>query len=291
MSSSSDEGLGQSAVLPVARFTTFDPAVAPASGAEYLRRVQLQAAGCEKIVVSRTKRLPAQPSDPVLLILSAARSGSDFHPCPPSHALPAHVQRELVAHFSQLRTEVDERRDRLSDDQRIRMRHKFPALSQHAYWKKYCLRVDTLSETSSSSSSDEELAGATKKKRATKTRTRTKAQPPTRSRPNMKLLLSLDQWEMLTLLQLHTKWIRELGVTDDVSFWIYCMLTCIEKPLASDAYAVLRDVSRAVSAVRRELLMHPDHGHHDGEESSLSACHSLICLIGRYFQQLDMIDE
>ena len=72
--------------------------------------MQLQAAGCEKIVVS----------------------GSDFHPCPPSHALPAHVQRELVAHFSQLRTEVDERRDRLSDDQRIRMRHKFPALSQYA---------------------------------------------------------------------------------------------------------------------------------------------------------------
>ena len=94
---------------------------------------------------------------PLLLILSAARSGSDFHPCPPSHALPAHVQRELVAHFSQLRTEVDERRDRLSDDQRIRMRHKFPALSQYAYWKKYCLRVDTLSETSSSSSDEKEL--------------------------------------------------------------------------------------------------------------------------------------
>ena len=87
----------------------------------------------------------------------------------------------------------------------------------------------TLSETLSSSS-DEELAGVTKKKTQAK-KTRTKAQPPTRSCPNMKLLLSLDKWEMLTLLQLHTKWIRELGVTDDVSFRIYCMLTCIEKPL------------------------------------------------------------
>lgn len=47
-----DEHHGMCTVLPVSDFTEYDPSRPPASGADYLRRVQLEAKKCPDLVVS-----------------------------------------------------------------------------------------------------------------------------------------------------------------------------------------------------------------------------------------------
>ena len=103
-------------------------------------------------------------------------------------------------------------------------------------------------------------------------------------------MLSLSQQDLLTLLTFLVTWIRDYGLTDRIALWLFSVLSCVRKPLTADAYHVLRQVSRAVSSVRRDLMQLDDE-HEEEESRVLTAAHLLICLIGRYFQQLDMIDQ
>lgn len=47
------DGYRRPSILPVANFDDFDPSKPPASGEEYLRRVQLEAETCPDIVVAQ----------------------------------------------------------------------------------------------------------------------------------------------------------------------------------------------------------------------------------------------
>jgi survival of motor neuron protein-interacting protein 1 len=265
-SSDSDGDEKRPAVLPVDNFIDYDEEKAPKSGPEYLRRVQLEAAKCEKIVVSKTIPKPVIPDCPVSLT-----GEKRFIPC--MNGLPLDVQRQIVAEFSVIRMQIEKKRTSLTKHHVNRLRKKYPAMTEYFYWHKYCLNM---SASESESSEDEVMSGMlTSKRKATKTK------PPAASKPNLRLLLSLDQNELLTLLMFVLKWCSDYGIDQKLCFWIYSILSVIEKPLISDAYSLIRDVSRSLSHARLEEELDPE---------TVNSCHLIICIIGRYFNQLDMID-
>lgn len=266
--------MGQTSALPVSSFDTYDASVPPGSGPDYLRRVQLEAAQCERIAVCRKK--PDESTNVYLPEIDQSIVTSRFYP---SHEkIPVEEQRKLISQFSNLRQEIDRRRKRLSEEDVKRMRQKFPGSREFFYWRKYCLNIDAYSSESVSSSEDDEGMEIVTQYRKS---TRQKA-PATGSEPSLKLLLSLNQKEMIQLLRLHVKWIKSYGVTDRSCQWIYSILSCVEKPLQAESYSVLRQVSRILSACRKDLSQTDDE-----KRNSITL---IICIIGRYFNQSDLVD-
>ena len=131
LSSDSDEdpetGPVQARVLPVADLTHCDERVPPASGAEYLRRVQLQAQRCPDVVTSDRRPPLASPRDAAQ---SVADTDAGFKRCPSSQCLAHDVQRAMAADFSFLRQELDQRRWRLTKAAIERMRARIPCMNK-----------------------------------------------------------------------------------------------------------------------------------------------------------------
>lgn len=262
-SSDDDIDYGRTKALPVAHFDTYDPSTAPVTGEEYLRRVQLEAEACPKTVVATNLSING----------SIEKDNSSILYMPPDEGgfiasakdrLPEDVQKQLVADFSRLRLQVDKKRNLISDEQKKRNRTYYPKLDKRSYWKRFSLGPDV--------SSDSEDEGGKLKKKV----------PPNPGNPPLKLLLSLDQSEVLSLLEMNTKWIKEYGFDPGSNgVWIYSLLSILEKPLPADGYAVLRDVSRGISVSRAQ---------DDPDDKSTVQMSLIILLIGRYFDQLDLLD-
>ncbi|GAB1867244.1 Gem-associated protein 2 [Camponotus japonicus] len=64
--------------------------------------------------------------------------------------------------------------------------------------------------------------------------------------------------------------------------WIYTLLAILEQPLQPDTCSCLRSLARACSVIRA------DSGKLDAQE--LGALNLFICLVARYFRQLDLAD-
>uniref|UniRef100_A0A1B6CSI4 Gem-associated protein 2 n=1 Tax=Clastoptera arizonana TaxID=38151 RepID=A0A1B6CSI4_9HEMI len=87
-----------------------------------------------------------------------------------------------------------------------------------------------------------------------------------------------------TLLQYLLKWL-ENGSIDIVQSapWVYSLLACIEIPLESNVFSVMRNLARFGINILKNI-----------ENSSCrEACpiHMIIILIARYFQQFDLIES
>ena len=94
----------------------------------------------------------------------------------------------------------------------------------------------------------------------------------------------MTQDEVIRVLSYHQKWIKQLGFTADMGRWIYALLVALDKPLPSEVYSVLRDLSRVCSECRHKMDIKTD-------TKTVNAINLIICLIGRYFEQNDMCDE
>ncbi|KAF5276550.1 hypothetical protein FQR65_LT03980 [Abscondita terminalis] len=74
------------------------------------------------------------------------------------------------------------------------------------------------------------------------------------------------------------------SIDDLLGCWIYNMLSILEKPLSSNNYLLLRDLSRLCSIIRSEL--------HDGATTDMFVpLNIFICIIARCFGQLDLTDK
>ena len=100
--------------------------------------------------------------------------------------------------------------------------------------------------------------------------------------PHLTLLLKLDQVGHHKLLKYLHRWSSEDGFCETIGLWIFSVLACLEKPIHSDVYATLRDISRTLSSERKETGLEP---------KDINSINIIICIIGRYFDQKDMVDE
>lgn len=70
---------------------------------------------------------------------------------------------------------------------------------------------------------------------------------------------------------------------DNMGTWIYAILTLLEKPLSPSCCHTIREFAKRCSVVRSNL---PD----TVEESAYTPLNLYICLIAKYFHQLDLAD-
>lgn len=278
--SSDDEDIdyGRQKALPVADFDYYDPNVPPSTGEEYLRRVQLEAAKCPKVVVAPTPRVIKTDVDHKEINDHLhRRSDTSSHEA----TLSFEEQQELVADFSQTRTRLERMRDMLTDDEKKKARSHHPSLSNVFYYKKWCLGNDI-----SEDSSDEELVDSRQVRRASKGKGQ--KQPPVQLRTfPVKFLLSLDQQEVLSLLDMQIKWINDYGLDPNTNGqWVHSLLCALQKPLCSDAYSVLREVCRCLKRYRSQHDQSDDDEEDSARQRSIDL---IICIIGRYFDQKDLL--
>lgn len=102
--------------------------------------------------------------------------------------------------------------------------------------------------------------------------------------PSLSMLVKLDQSDHHKLLSYFARWIKDDGFCEQIGLWIFSVLACIEKPIPSPVYATLREISRKLSAARGEI-------DDDQDLKSMKSINIIICIIGRYFDQKDMVDE
>ena len=195
-------------------------------------------------------------------------------------------QREQVSDFTKVRLKMSRMKDlRIKcglTDVRPFFRNK-----PLNWWKEFCTgrKADDTSDSSSASETSESdvTPSATPAQESTiKSEKKVKPEP---NQPLLSYLCDMTADEVIRVLNYHQQWVQQLGFTEHTGRWIYALLVALEKPLPSEVYSILRDLSRVCSQCRHKI--------DDRSETNqtLIALNLIICLIGRYFDQNDMCDE
>ncbi|XP_018301538.1 gem-associated protein 2 isoform X2 [Mycetomoellerius zeteki] len=102
-------------------------------------------------------------------------------------------------------------------------------------------------------------------------------------KPTLNTLFCFSQSNVEQILEYLVQFVEtERKVEYKIGQWIYTLLVILEQPLQPDTCSCLRSLARACSVIRadtREL---------DAQE--LGALNLFICLVARYFRQLDLAD-
>ncbi|XP_034950878.1 gem-associated protein 2 [Chelonus insularis] len=101
--------------------------------------------------------------------------------------------------------------------------------------------------------------------------------------PSLSIILSMNQSMVEQVLEYLVDEVENKGtLTPQMGRWIYALLTIIEMPLDPDVCACLRTLARACSKLRASLTSEDD--------TQVSTMNLFICLVARYFKQLDLAD-
>ncbi|KAH9394837.1 gem (nuclear organelle) associated protein 2 [Tyrophagus putrescentiae] len=261
-SSSDDEGfeMMRKPVLPVADFTEYDPSVPPQTGAEYLRRVQLEAKKEPKFKVAsnladiRCRTLAVGSGNH--LFTSEELDSDEFIPSKPQFRLSQSATSQVISTFNSLREEVKCRRAEHNEKIDLRRPKK--------WWKNYCLVRKEAEET------DEQQGGDMPAKR-----TLNSSYQPTAT------------------------WIEE-EFTVGHGLWVYSLLATLDTDVQTgDVYSLLREIARLCSRIRHRIEMKiegevenvNDDGDNQIDLQQISSLSTIILLVGRCFGQKDLLDD
>lgn len=194
-------------------------------------------------------------------------------------------QREQVSDFTRVRLKMSQMKE-----YRIKMglnaKPSEGRTRSMLWWKEYCIGKKSSDEESSSDSvcdSSQSTLTDTPNSNDSLLKNEKKIKPKA-NLPLLSFLCDMSSEEVILNLSYHIKWIRQFGFTHQNAIWIYALLVNLEKPLPSEVYSTLRELSRVCSEVRAKIGS-------ISESTILVPLNLIICLIGRYFDQNDMIDE
>jgi hypothetical protein len=195
----------------------------------------------------------------------------------------------------------------------------FPKYRTINWWKEYCLGKK--SEVESDSSSEDEGMRSEEESEQSSLNDTPKSEmslkkPMKGHEPLMSVVCYLKQEEVQRLIEFFIKWMRQFKFTRQMGVWMFALLVLLEKPLPSEVYSTLRELSRLCSEIRERIDWKAQSA--STEQSNLQANSSpssqslqsnelssvgllsnrnlkslnlIICIIGRYFDQTDMIDQ
>jgi survival of motor neuron protein-interacting protein 1 len=190
-------------------------------------------------------------------------------------------QREQVSDFTRVRLKMSQMKE-----YRIKMGLRAEPSEGRTrsmwWWKEYCIGKKSSDEESSSGSEQSTLTDTPNSNDSSLKND--KQIKPKANLPLLSFLCDMSSEEVILNLSYHIKWIRQFGFTHQNAIWIYALLVNLEKPLPSEVYSTLRELSRVCSEVRAKIGS-------ISESTILVPLNLIICLIGRYFDQNDMIDE
>ncbi|XP_043192164.1 gem-associated protein 2-like [Amphibalanus amphitrite] len=99
--------------------------------------------------------------------------------------------------------------------------------------------------------------------------------------PSLLTIAACLQSQLLALLEHLLHWSRLQGLGDGRAAWLFAVMAALEKPLPADTCSCLREVARLCRSQRASLAK---------DDTRLAAACLLICLVGRYFGQVDLAD-
>lgn len=103
------------------------------------------------------------------------------------------------------------------------------------------------------------------------------------NRPTLKLLLRMNQPLVEHILEYLVELVQTQGkISHKLGQWLYSLLVVLELPLNPDACSCLRSLARACSVIRANSKKL--------EEDEVGALNLFICLVARYFRQMDLAD-
>jgi len=104
-----------------------------------------------------------------------------------------------------------------------------------------------------------------------------------RIEPTLNTLFCFSQSNVEQVLEYLIQYVEtEKRIEEKIGQWIYALFVILEQPLQPDTCSCLRSLARACSVIRadsREL-----------DTQELGALNLFICLVARYFHQLDLAD-
>ncbi|KAK7071846.1 gem (nuclear organelle) associated protein 2 [Halocaridina rubra] len=242
--------------LPVSNVPkNYDPSVPPASAEEYLRHVVWEARQCKEIVTVEVDKNRIKKQGAVIKKQLKACAPTGYAPSP-------QTQRDLLADFSKLRSEIATLR---SSNQIPKPPVSLPGSKKREEWCRFCFgnsfQLALLNKSNSSSAKPELVQG----------------HPPLLS-----IVLNIKQKGIENLLEWHAQWLEVLGFSKPQGQWFYALLACLEKPLTPESCSQIRHIARMCAKIRASLdtADHPD----------LAQLNVIICIVARYFNQEDLAD-
>lgn len=253
-----DYGMTMTRKLPVSTFTEYDPNTPPQSGADYLRRVQLEAIQQPKIKVADNleflKNIPAESN-----LVDEKVDDDLFYKSLPDFKIPKETVEQLIERFKDLRGFID--------NINLKMQEKKPFRRAKRWWKEHCL---TKPEDLQFINYELKNVYST-------------------NIPRISILSQLEQNQIYKLLRYHLEWIQNVEkFTVGNGLWIYALLASLYSILPGDIYSLLRDISRQCSRIRHHLELNINH---KDSYQLLSSLNIIIMLIGHYFGQKDLLDD
>ena len=257
-------------VLPVANFDDYDPNIPPQSGAEYLRRVQLEAQREPNIKVASNLNIILNSTLPYSLNnLMEDFDNDEFIPSKPKFSISQKTVSQVIDHFTITRQRLNELRDK-SKEQFSHLRRS------ESWWKEFCLEKSKHSITTN----EEDLS---------QTRHNLNS-------PRLSLMNQLSQNQIYLLLKYQSEWILE-EYTPNNGLWIYSLLASLDTTQTGEVYSLLRVISRLCSRIRHKLVTNFEKQQfiNDDKDSKsysqkITSLILIIAIIGHFFGQKDLID-
>ncbi|KAM4540431.1 gem-associated protein 2 [Fundulus diaphanus] len=235
----------------------------PRNPQEYLRQVQLEASLCPDVVVAQIdpKKLKKKQT------VNASVAGCLAAPEGFSPSLS--WQQRQVSRFSDVRQSITKNRTHWSNhtlDDNVQL----PKLTDEEGWKRFCLGEKTYPGPSACGLTDADQEPALDYSKV--------GFPPLLS-----IVSRFNQSTVLMLLDTLIGWFEEREFFPQLGRWLYALLACLEKPLLPEAHSSIRQLARRCAQVRSTMNSQWD--------DNLPALNLLICLVARYFEQVDLADQ
>ena len=261
---SSEECFERRPVLPVADFDDYDPNVPPQSGAEYLRRVQLEAKKEPKFKVAINANTILKSTFPKSNLTEEFDS-DEFIPAKAEFRLSSNSISNVIESFTCLRQELDQMR-RKNNNKTIDLNRS------KQWWQDFCLNPKEETANDKPSQYQPQLSYNT-------------------NLPRLSLLSQLEQSQLIHLLKYHCQWIEE-EFTIGNGLWIYSLLAALDSTQTGDVYSLLRGICRLCSRIRHRIAANVDSEYGQCEQlQQISSLNMIITLIGHFFGQKDLVDS
>lgn len=246
----------------------FDLDIPPTTGNEYLRRVRQEASQCPKVVVAdlNVSEFNRQQTFQV-------QQGGGCYSAPRAFAPNMAWQKRQVTNFAELRQSLA-RQKALHLKKGLVVKSKLPAANDVEGWCRLCFgrlqppgtKVQEVVPKETGSDSDVDNSRVSHQG----------------SLPMLSTILAMDQPTVIKVLEYHVNWFEATGFTEKQGCWFYALLLVLQKPLSPEVCSLLRTLARGCSSLRATL--------DSTEDPKLAPLNLLICLVARYFDQMDMVD-
>ncbi|XP_059488212.1 gem-associated protein 2 isoform X2 [Neocloeon triangulifer] len=229
------------------------PGEAPADAMEYLSFVAHEASQCKEVVVAviDQKKLGKQ----TVTYLSEEETKAEIDS-------PNQPTREWkicqVSDFSDVRTQLAKMKAGHSVDSKKVERKSLPLKCHESSWCKYCLGSNVARSLPDFKDSCVEECEA--------------------NLPTASVICSMDQPLIEKLLEYQIGWMEICGFSAIQGLWIYSLMAGLELPLTPDVCSLLRALARRCASSKNLT------------ESCRTTLNLIICLVSKYFRQLDLED-